>query len=153
MGFTGELRAKCKSLFVEAVNRNTTKLQDGIAKLVGQYFSMEGSDVVDALFDRITELEGAIRAAEEEKEQLANEHVAKLSKRYSLDESVVENLWAQSNTFDELENRLQQIAKPERRTRHSTVEERMEELNEDGAFAEVDGHVTQQMAQYLRYLK
>ena len=59
MGFTGEARVKCKALFMEAVQNNTSKLQNGIAEIVGQYFSVEG-DVVDMAAARISELEEAI---------------------------------------------------------------------------------------------
>ena len=61
--------------------------------------------------------------------------VEKFSEQYSLDESVVETLWSSSSDYPELETKLQQATKPERAPRRSTVEERLEELNEDGAFA------------------
>ena len=59
MGFTGEARVKCRALFMEAVQNNTSKLQNGIAEIVGQYFSVEG-DVVDTAAARTSELEEAI---------------------------------------------------------------------------------------------
>ena len=151
LGFTGEARAKCKSLFVEAVNRQTTKLQDGIANIVGQYFSVDGN-IVDAMAQHVAALEAEIDFVEAENEQLATKLIERLSESYSLTEDTIESLWAHSDTYEQLEAKCQQAAKPERASKKSHIEEDMECLNEDGTFAGQELYIDPQMRKYLNYL-
>ena len=89
---------------------------------------------------------------EAENLKLATGMVEKFFEQYSLDESVVETLWNSSSDLSELETKLQQVTKPERAPRRSTVEEWLEELNEDGAFAGEKPYIDPQMRKYLSYL-
>ena len=150
-GFTGEEKAKTKALFFEAVNNNISRLQDGLADLVGQYGSVEG-DVVERLSDYITKLQDEIQYYENENGKLASEQVSKLSESFGVNESVVSALWNQSSGFSELNDRLTQAAKPNRPVKKSYVEEDMEELNEDGTFAGKEPYIDPQMRKYLNYL-
>jgi hypothetical protein len=150
-GFTGEARAKCKSLFIEAVNRQTTKLQDGIANIVGQYFSVDGN-IVDAMSQHVAALEAEIDFIDAENEQLATKLTERLSESYSLNEDTMESLWAHSDTYEQLETKCHQAAKPERAPKKSHIEEDMECLNDDGTFAGQDLYIDPQMRKYLNYL-
>ena len=156
-GFSGEGLEKAKALFLEMVENKASPanwpLRAGLAELLQIYYPLiEGSDVVGGALERIEELEAQIAEAEAESLRLANENVARLSKQHNLDESVITSLWNQSDSFDELEQKLQQATKPERAPRRSTVEYFLEELNEDGAFAGEEPYIDPRMRKYLNYL-
>jgi hypothetical protein len=157
-GFTDEFKTKATQLFNEAVEKKASPanwpLRAGLANLLNIYAPiLESSDVTDALYARIEELEEAIAYYDEENHKLATGMVGKLSEKYNLDESTVTSLWNQSGDFDQLHAKLQQVAKPERTPRKSFVGEQLEEINEDGAFAQGEEYIDPQMRKYLRYFK
>jgi hypothetical protein len=154
MGFTGEAKFRCKELFHTAVRNNTTQLQERLAALVGQYLPiLESGDLVEALSDRVAELEAEIDFYEQESCRLASEQVSKLSEQHQLSESVVEALWNNSDSYEDLERRLAMTKTGDRPARRSTVEERMEELNESDLFSNGgQEYIDPSMRAYLKAL-
>jgi hypothetical protein len=156
-GFSDDFKKKAKELFWEAVenqNPHVWPLRAGLAELLQIYWPLvEGSDVVGIALERIEELEAQIAEAEAENYRLVNEKVEKFAEQYQLSEDTVISLWNASDTFEQLDARLQQAAKPERAPRKSYVEEDMEALNEDGAFGQENGYVGDpRMRAYLKAL-
>jgi hypothetical protein len=153
-GFTEEGLDQAKALFYEAVSNKESQLRSGIAALLGiSPIIVEGAEVIDALADRIAELENQISFVEQENRQLASELRGNLAERHNLDESTVTALWDQSSDFDDLERNLQRVVKTERTPKRSFVEEDLEQLNDDTSFANGEEYVDPRMAPYLRYFR
>ena len=152
---TGEAKFRAKELFHQAVRNNSTRLQEGIIKLVGQYLPiLESEKVVEILTAKIQALEAAISEVKEDSYRLACEQVSKLSAQFNLNEAVVTALWNNSADFDDLNSKLQQAAKSERPVRRSTVEYFLEELNEDPNWASggAEPYIDPQMRAYMKAL-
>ena len=156
-GFSDDFKKKAKELFYEAVenqNPHVWPLRTGLAELLQIYAPFfEGNDVVHIALERIEELEDAIAYVKAENETLAAEQVSKLSESYSLDESIVTNLWNTSDSVDELHTKLQQTSRPEKPVRRSNVGEQLEELNESDFFTNGGGeYIDPKMRHYLKAL-
>jgi DNA-directed RNA polymerase specialized sigma54-like protein len=153
-GFTDEGLDKAKALFNEAVSNKDSQLRSGIAALLGiSPIIIEAAEVIDALADRIAELENQISFVEQENRQLASELRGNLAERHNLDESTVTALWDQSSDFADLERNLRRVVKTERTPKKSFVDEQLEEINEDTTFAKGEEYVDPRMAPYLRYFR
>jgi hypothetical protein len=153
-GFTDEAKTKAEALFYEAVSNKDSQLRDGIANLLGiSPIVVEGFEVIDALADRIAELEDEISFIEQENLRLSSGLKGKLAENYNLNEATVGILWNNSNSFEDLELNLQNAAQPEPTSKRCFIEDQLEEINEDTTFANGEEYVDPRMAPYLRYFR
>jgi hypothetical protein len=128
-GFSEGAKQKATELFFSAVANKDSALRDGLAQLLGIYSPMlEGSDVIDAIADRIQQLEADIAYVERENENL------KLSRKEKLSEDF-----------------LRQATQAERTPKKSYVADDLEAINEDATFAQGEKYIDPRMRQYMRY--
>jgi hypothetical protein len=164
LGFTDEAKTKAAALFDEAVANKDSKLRAGLGELLSvlPFLTEDTAEVIDELSDRIAELENDIAYYERHNQQLASSLAEKLSERYGLNESVVTSLWGQSDSFEDLQDNLQQAAQPERKPKRSRIEDQLEggvsynlsgEINEDGSFAQNEEEHDPRMAAYMKFFR